>query len=414
MFEHLKQSQTGSVFSPLIDAFHSPFPASIGEYIAGPCQVNNEDLTHGRPGPSNIGPDACTWHGNPFGHNAQCQMNNASANNDCPCRAHHYHAQGHGAKLLLGASGTIFNFPHEVSDLILFYLSPVALDAARYTCKAWWTIILSNTWLLSSVLGVRDQLLSGKLSHRDLLKKLDRDSDLPSTSQHPDTWRTRFRTRNLIFTLPSLASALTRPALVATVRTGTENGWLAFQLQEPTQDTCKQLRSTLLIYRFDLAEIPCYAGAVHDVEGQGTLRIVSLIETRRSSEWLLRIDIGDTTGLYSLTARAAFSNSGSRYLLKKLESWENVPNLSEDSSALQRFDDKVIGLHSIGDQSWNILSGVPRQHTGVSTSLILDQYVGTTVLRRYSFTMSTPWKVFAHTTSLASWPRRPKQATYTL
>ena len=78
---------------------------------------------------------------------------------------------------------------------ILSYLSLASLDAAWHTCRDWWTKILSNRWVLSSVLGVNEKKLqldgsfSAKLSHRDLLKTLDCVSDLPSTSQHPNTWR---------------------------------------------------------------------------------------------------------------------------------------------------------------------------------------------------------------------------------
>ena len=380
LFDPADQSQTGTTFSPLNDAFHPCFPASVDEYISEPCQVDREDLIHGRPVHSNSCPDACPCHANRFGHDAQCQVNNASANgnsaeSDCASGAHHCNAEAHGDKILIGTSVSIFNLPPEISDLILSYLSPPALDAARHTCKDWRTNILSNTWVLSSVLGVNKERSpsvgspSGKCSHQDLLKKLDRDSVLPSTSQHPDAWRTRFRTRNLDFTIPSPSSTQTIPALVAASRTGTRNGWLAFQLRDSAQDKANRSQSTLVIYRFDLAELPWYAGAVHNVEGQGALRITGVTEIRPLNAWVLQIEIGDATGFYSVTVRDAFSNSDTIYSLKSLESLEKVPGLSNDKFATQGLD-RLPERPPIGDLYWNILAPFP-PNGGVSATLIL-------------------------------------------
>ena len=423
VFEIARQNSTGSVFSPFVDTFHPLFPASVGEYISGPCQVNREGLTQGRPSQSNSCLDAYPCDGNRFGYNAHYRVNNASANGhsaeiECASDAHHLYAEGHVDELLLGTSGSIFNLPREVSDLILSYLSPAALDAATLTCKDWRTIILSNTWVLSSVLGVKEEpskisgSLNAQLSHRDLLNKLDRDSDLPSTFQHPDAWRTRFRTRNLDFSLPSPSSTRTRPALVAAARTSTQNGWLALQLRDSAQETTDRLRSTLVIYRFDSAELPWYAGAVHGVEGQGAFRIIGVAEIRRHKEWVLQIEIGDTAGLYSLNAREAFSNSDSRFSLKTLETLEKVPGLSEDKSTVQGFDRLPEPL-STGDQSWTILAPFP-PNGRVSASLNLHQSFGTTVLRWYSFATVISQMAFASTLSLASWPSRQKPPISTL
>ena len=390
---YVKRSRSGSAFSPLVDAFHPCFPASIGEYISGPFEWNGVDLTHGPSGQSFICPLACPCHGKRFEHNAQCHVNNASANGELFGRK----CASDGDNSLPDTSGTIFNLPREVSDLILSYLSPAALDAARYACKDWWTTILSNTWVLSSVLGLREELLSGTLSHQGLLKKWDCDSDLRSTSWQPDAWRTRFRTRNLDFLIQSPSSSLTRPTFVAAARTGNQNGWQVFQLQDRIQDTRNPLRSTLVIYRFDLTELVCYAGAVHDVEGQGAMRIVDVEEIRRHREWVLRIDIGGIARLYTIVANEGFSNSGSRYYLETSESREDVPGLSEGTSAIPGC---VNGpeLPSIGNQSWNFLAQF-QPNEAVSAWLNLNRTFGTVTLRstaspcllRFRRSPQTPW-----------------------
>lgn len=384
VFEYARRDQTGSAFSSFNDAFHPPFPDSVSDYISGPCEVDSQSLTQGRPGSSNICLDACPSHDNHLVHNVPSHVQCASANGhpaeiECTSGARHLHAEGQVGSLLLSTSASILNLPREVSDLILSHLSPAALDAATHTCKDWRTKILSNAWVLSSVLGVKG---SAQLSHRDLLKKLDRDTDLPSTFQHPDAWRTRFRIRTLDFLLPSPSSTRTRPSFVAAARTGTQNGWLAFQLRHSTQETTDRLQSTLVIYRFDSAELPWYAGAVHNVEGHGALRITGVAEIRRDKEWVLRIEIGDTAGFYSLKTREAFSNADCPFSLKALETLEKVPGLSEDKSTVRGFDGLPETLPT-GDQSWKILAGFP-PNEGVSASLNLHQSFGTTILRWYS------------------------------
>lgn len=382
-----ERRQTGSDFSPLSDAFHPSFPASVEDYISAPGKLNREDLTQDHPDHSSSCPDGCPWHGNRIGDNAQrrfdnTSMNGCSGDNDCASDFHHYRAEGHGDKLLRGTGDPMFKLPPEVSDLILSYLSPAALDAARYTCKIWWTRILSNTWVLSSVLGVKEEIppldesLSGKLSHRDLLKNFDCGSDLPSTSQHPDTWRTRFRTRNLVFSIPSQSTTLSTPAFVAVARTGTQNGFLAFQLQRSAQSTRSRVKSILIIYRFDSAEIPWYAGTIYDVEGHGALRITSATEIRRQAEWALQIEIGHTAGLYLLTARKAFSKYDSSFSLKALESLKKVPALSKNIN-LQV--DKPPQPLPIGDQLWKVLAPFP-SNGGVCASLTLHLALDSTML----------------------------------
>lgn len=411
VFEYARRDSTGSAFSSFNDAFHPPFPDSVSEYISGPCEVDREGLTRGRPGSSNICLDACPSHDNHLVHNVLSQVQCASASGhsaeiEGTSGAPHLHAEGHVDSLLFGTSGSILNLPREVSDLILSHLSPAALDAATHTCKDWRTKILSNTWVLSSVLGVNEGRSrvagspSAPLSHRDLLKKLDHDSALTSTFQHPDAWRTRFRTRTLDFSLPSPSSTRTRPALVAAARTGTQNGWLAFQLRDSAPETTNRLQSTLVIYRFDSAEIPWYAGAVHNVEGQGALCIISVAEIRRDKEWVLRIEIGGTAGFYSLNAREAFSNSDCRFSLKTLEILETVPGSLEDKSTVQGFDTLPEPLPT-GDQSWKILAGFP-PNEGVSASLELHQSFGTTILRWYSLATFVSQMASAGTLSLAS------------
>ena len=338
-----------------------------------------------------------------------------SAERSCASDVLHESAESHGDNLLLGTKDPIFKLPSEVSDLILSYLSPAALDAARHTCKDWRTRILSNPWMLSSVLGVEEQRPSvngsprSKLGHRDLLKKLDRDSDLPSTFRHSDAWRTRFRTRNLEFSIPLPSSTSTRPAFVASARTGTQNGFLAFQIR----GTRSRAESTLVIYCFDSAELPWYAGTIYDVKGQGALRIKGVTEIRHRAAWVLRIDIGDTAGLYSLTTCEGFSKYDPRFLLKRMGSLEEVPTLSNGESVVGGLDrpPRPPGPlpNSVG--SWKVLAAFP-PNGGVRVLIVSHWTIGATVL-----TSTAPPCMFlkrpapAHTASLSSRADSNRQCT---
>ena len=371
--------QSGSNFSPLVDAFHPSFPASLVDYISEPYQICSENPKHPRPDDDDNCSDCCPCHGNQSGDIARHRMRNDSttehsAENEC-ARAHYCHGVGRGGKLLPGATDPIFRLPSEVSDLILSYLSQAALDAARHTCKDWRNRILSNSWILSTVLNVKernfqlDGSVSGRISHRDLLKKLDRDGNLPSTYQHADAWRTRFRARSLEFTVPSSSSALKSPAFVATARIGTQNGIVAFQLQDLSDSTSHCSKNTLVVYRFDSTDLPRYAGTIRDVEGQGPLRIISVKEIRRHAEWVLRIDIGETAGFYSLHTREAFAKSDSCFSLKSLEPAEEVLDLSTETLATKMFDRAHEPFPSNG-QSWNVLARLA-PNGGVCASRVL-------------------------------------------
>ena len=360
VFDHARR-QTGSHFSPLVDAFHPAFPASAEHYISEPYNLKTNECTR-----TCLDHDPCQ--DTRFRHNNARRQVNSAATDDCSLQIDRatetrgHCGEGREENLLAGTSDPISKLPPEVSDLILSYLSPAALDAARHVCKYWRTRILSNTWVLSSVLGAKgedsppDRSPSVEVSHPRLLRKLDHDSNLPSSALCSDAWRTRFRIRNLDFSIPSAFSTLTRPAFVATARTGFQNGLLAFQLQASTQGIGNKSQSTLVIYFFDSAEIPWYAGAIHDVKGQGALHITRMIEIRRYAEWLLRIEIGDTLGLYLLTAREAFSSTGSRFLLKSLESLDTIPDfLKEESGELAGSPEPLVA----GDQSWNVIESFP-------------------------------------------------------
>ena len=76
---------------------------------------------------------AAPCHSYRFEHNSRRPVNDASTNDlSAASDAQDYHGVGHQDNLLLRTSDSMFRLPSEASDLILSYLSPGALDAARH------------------------------------------------------------------------------------------------------------------------------------------------------------------------------------------------------------------------------------------------------------------------------------------
>ena len=108
----------------------------------------------------------------------------------------------------------IMVLPGEVINLIFAHLSPAALDAMRYTCKAWWIRIMGDVWLLRSVLGPcsidRTDLAQGDRSPdpvtrlRQLAVQLDRQSQITHASSHQDCWRIHYQRVDITFVVPTL------------------------------------------------------------------------------------------------------------------------------------------------------------------------------------------------------------------
>ncbi len=140
-YPHLRRRRnSGSEFSPFYDPFHIPFPDHVGEILSRHT-YEREDGTY--------------W------------------------------------------STAFSRLPAKVLHMVFSILSPPALDAARFTCRSWWLTIMSNSSILSTVLD-EDNMSD----HRILAKRMECNASLVRAQQHPDVWRTRFRSQQVDFVLP--------------------------------------------------------------------------------------------------------------------------------------------------------------------------------------------------------------------
>jgi len=240
-------------------------------------------------------------------------------------------------------SDAIFGMPPEISDLILSYLSPAALDAARYTCRLWRQRITGNRWLLSTVLDRHKQKLpvlrrasviteadADKLtatdglepgySHRDLLKRLDQESGMLSTHLDSVAWRTRFRMRHLDFSTsvsPNYVKSNSR--FTAAARIGSQSGLMVFQVSSSEINSVDGTNtSTLIFYHFDSNEMPLYAGCVDILGLDGELDITDILESEPRNSRALIVRIGDHVRIFLVEPRDAFAKSDCQFSVREL------------------------------------------------------------------------------------------------
>ena len=356
--------QTGSEFSPSLDAFHLPFPASAEEYIS--CRFLVDDIV-----PRNIRP-----------RGQEELVTDRATGGPQSERDGQKHGNGPMPSLAAGpeprndgrhhGGDSIFRLPAEITDLVLSYLSPAALDAARYTCKAWHQHITSNSWVLSSVLDK-----SGETDLRGLLKGLDRGSDLLSTHQHPDAWRTRFRMRSLTFSIPekirlrgTSVPTCRFGQLAATVRVGSQGGFMIFQFvtsghvpSPPGQ------KSVLMIYTFSPTDVPLFVGCVEHLGFEDPIKVIGMTRIKPNTKSKLKIEIGGIVTVYKISPRKAFSKLENRFSIKDLgSSHRSQTRYSENFIEIAQDLKRPLGVHIIDGQSWKVLAFLPPD-LGVSLSL---------------------------------------------
>lgn len=225
----------------------------------------------------------------------------------------------------------LLHLPAELFALVFSFLSPAALDAARCVCRTWRIKIMSDTWILSSVLGPNEALAAigssgqqqqtGRALHRSLLKKLDSESALVDAFEHPDSWRTRFRERKIEFHLPHHKYIdkhfMYNPAFTSVKLSDTAD-FVAFMINErPSPDH----GCTLLFYHLGLTGRPIYVGSTQYSKSRIPLlvpRIQDMVVNRLSRAWVIKLKIGLNIASYLVTSSEAFAKDDDEFKLLPL------------------------------------------------------------------------------------------------
>ena len=301
----------------------------------------------------------------------------------------------------------ILRLPTELSDLIFSFLSVPALDAARYTSRAWWFRITNSKWILTSVLQAWDK---GKPGTRKLLKSLDlkagglclvgrhhishqsptfNDFDgwehhLGNPGEYSGAGRTRFRLKTCRFSMPPISQ--TNRTKVDTLEftytlpnMATSIPFMVFEAVYHVKDSHVDRRIKMLVlYRFDSASRPEWVGFIYMKSPDGPFTI-SVTEVKPYETWIFQVHSKQSTwidaDLYSITAKKAFSKNDSRYVLQRLDA---DPDCRQNAGL-----DSSVALHDLPlavptlKKAWKLLNQIyvkdkvsSRSWTSTSNSMI--------------------------------------------
>ena len=253
--------------------------------------------------------------------------------------------------------------PIEVSDMILSYLSPAALDAVRHTSRYWRQNIMTNYYVLSAVIKKRKAQTSSATENchpwrggtlRDFIKWFDQDSSLYAD---PDTWRTRFRARSLEFTTTESVDELSdQPYKFKTAaRVGIQLGFMIFQMGVQTH-------SVLLFFRFDSGDFPLYVGSVESPGSQGSLDSIRIIKLYHKQSALLEITMDEEIKLYLVRPREAFAKFDTRFSVMEIgpsQIPQHYDPVVDENLVLPSYE-RAIGISKI-TYTWKSLASSPTE-----------------------------------------------------
>ena len=254
------------------------------------------------------------------------------------------------------------DLPSDILVLIFARLSPAALDAARYTCKAWWGWIMEDTWLLELVLNrkqIDDVVLdpwepdpdpSKRL--RQLAIQLDCQSKIVHALSPPDAWRLHYRRVDTKIEAPRLLPANQYPKgvpramafeTVLATRYWTAGDMLICLVKQNSESSQSDFDDTiyppqLVFYAFLSSIEPVYVGTIPCTIESTTFTINRVyhctdLVTKKETEKYFEIILDDEVIIGSLTYRPSFREFESPFELgvinavpKSAISQESRPN----------------------------------------------------------------------------------------
>ena len=289
----------------------------------------------------------------------------------------------------------MMDLPGEVINLIFANLSPAALDAIRYTCKAWWIRIMGDVTLLKSVLGPcsidRTDLTVGDRSPdqatqlRQLAVQLDRQSKITHALSRRDCWRSHYQSVDMTFALPLVQLPdFTPPGMVHTesfvailaakywspgdlfvllVRRRLELACYMYDSTAyPPQMLFYTFSSGLLLYTFSSSLQPLYVGSISCSNDSTTLEINhGYLRTnpkiQAESTTCFEIVLDKEVIYASLTSQSSFGECASPF---KIEVINSVAESSVFRSVRPIGDEFIINEQlTYKDKSiWELLMGL--------------------------------------------------------
>ena len=256
--------------------------------------------------------------------------------------------------------------PSEIFELIMTYLSPPALDAARHVCLAWRARIMTSSYILTTIIhDAGFETERRQASEEDWLLKLNRkfdsQADLVRWHNSPDVWRTRYRQCNLDFYVAPFCNHShihnTIPPISITSAAFCLNGTsLGYLVTEPI-GLKEAGPKAMNFYQFFQSGRPHYVGSIPFAGDGGPPRILDLAEAENGYAWTLKLETNGHIKWYAAGACSAFSKGDSPFTLRQVE---------RSSHSLRDVEKKTLGsMTALGsstvfanDREWEHLGSI--------------------------------------------------------
>lgn len=208
--------------------------------------------------------------------------------------------------------------PYELVEQIFLYLSVPALDAARFTCRSWWTMIMNTRAILLSATG-----LEASSNLRRLAAAVDETMNLSATYLHPDSWRVRYRVNTVNISLPQRkAENVHHPQTVLQAATMTCKGNLfaVYSLIITTDHTSRLPGGTgmLTFYHLSARGPPVRVGSFSVPYKDGPMEVSALAETESKGCWVFSVNMTHYSQPYALISKHGFGESENPYIIKQM------------------------------------------------------------------------------------------------
>ena len=246
--------------------------------------------------------------------------------------------------------------PLEIFELIFTNLSFWALDAARFTCRALYTRIMTSSHVLEAVVDLDKptQRCSTDNRLRDLGRNLDRDADLVRNPVEPQGWRVRYRHCGIDFCClqsndTSLQKTPMMPALIVNARFCIDSTSVAALITKPQGP---DWTSKIFLYQFCISGRPRYIGSIplHHNEDSVFIRSAAILD--RSEAWSISVEVGKNIDQYRVESSKAFSIDTPTFTIKPEHSLSQTGGKTPPTS---ESDDKNC------DKNWVVLGRLPKR-----------------------------------------------------
>lgn len=223
----------------------------------------------------------------------------------------------------------VSQLPTEISDRIFTLLDPSALDAARFTSRAWWDRIMGSHWILSRVLAAKHDHIPGteswlptKLGRAENLQGLPwrfNDSSILTVG-----WSAEYRKYTYDFALPEAPNPtsinkprqLTDPMSdhhIVSADFSTSGKMMAFLVRGPPRPDLEAYANfSISLYCVFPPDPPVLIKSIACPVGDTPYRI-QLVDVDPGQTWAAKVSCPSKTVSFSIWPRASFAKSASPY-----------------------------------------------------------------------------------------------------